>query len=129
MIIRANRVAIEACELAMMIVNTSVKYGLTGRLFTHTKSDRLTTPSCGASIGHALGSCAEAQETGGTSTGGYQAMVIHRTHPYPAYGGPGPVTGASTGRRDAIGNLTLLSGDPEGKGVNGPTIAVRCTCD
>ena len=116
MIIRASRVATKAWELAMMIVNMSVKCGLTGRLFTHTRSDRVITPvpvlplSRWLPIGHArclareLRACAEAQETGGTSTGGSHAMVIHRTHPYPAYGGTGAVTGAGTGRQDAIGN-------------------------
>ena len=49
-------------------------------------------------------SCAEPQKTGATSTGGSHAMVIHRTHPYPAYGGPGPVGGGPRGRRDAFGN-------------------------
>ena len=44
-------------------------------------------------------------------------MVIHRTHPYPAYGGPGAVTGDVAGRQDAIGNLGPLRGDPIRKGV------------
>ena len=46
-----------------------------------------------------LGGCVEAQGARATSSGGYQAMVIHRTHPYPAYGGPGAVTGDVAGRQ------------------------------
>ena len=48
----------------------------------------------------ALGSCSEAQGSRATWSGGCFAMVIHRTHPVPAYGGPRTVTGGSRGRRD-----------------------------
>ena len=51
-----------------------------------------------------LGGCAEAQGARATSSGGYFGVAIHRTGPYPAYGGPGPVTGATPGRQDAFGN-------------------------
>ena len=51
-----------------------------------------------------LGGCAEAQGARATSSGGYFGVVIHRTGPYPAYGGPDPVSGAPRGRRDAFGN-------------------------
>ena len=60
-------------------------------------------PRLAVPIGHALGSCAEPQKTGGTSTGGSHAMVIYRTHPYPAYGGPGAVTGDVAGRQGRHG--------------------------
>ena len=46
----------------------------------------------------ALGGHSEAQGARATSSGRYFGVVIHRTGPYPAYGGPGPVTGATTGR-------------------------------
>ena len=110
----------------MVIVNTSVKYGLTREGCLRIREAIASPPRLAVPIGHALGSCAEAQETGGTSTGGYQAMVIHRTHPYPAYGGPGPVTGASTGRRDAIGNPTPLEEEEGRKGVKDADALTHC---
>ena len=48
----------------------------------------------------ALGSCSEAQGSRATWSSGCFAMLIHRTHPLPAYGGPRAVTGGSRGRRD-----------------------------
>ena len=44
-------------------------------------------------------------------------MVIHRTHPYPAYGGPGAVTGGVPGRQGRRANEYPLEEDMEGKGV------------
>ena len=41
------------------------------------------------------------------------------SYSYPAYGGPGPVTGASTGRQDAIANPTPSREGVGGKGVWG----------
>ena len=55
-----------------------------------------------------LGGCVEAQGARATSSGGYFAMVIHRTHPLPAYGGPRAVTGGSRGRRDGPTDPTTL---------------------
>ena len=55
-----------------------------------------------------LGGSAEAQGARATSSGGYFGVVIHRTGPYPAYGGPGPVTGATPGRQGRRGNPTRV---------------------
>ena len=57
----------------------------------------------------ALGSCSEAQGSRATWSGGCFAMVIHRTHPVPAYGGPRAVTGGSRGRRDGQTEKLILS--------------------
>ena len=52
----------------------------------------------------ALGSCSEAQGARATSSGGYFALVIHRTDPAPGPGGPRPVSGAIPGRQGRFGN-------------------------
>ena len=52
-----------------------------------------------------------------TTASGSQAMVIHRIHTYPAYGGPGPVTGGLGDDSGDIGNPTTLSSSSEGKGL------------
>ena len=52
-----------------------------------------------------------------TTAGGSQAMVIHRIHTYPAYGGPGPVTGGLGDDSGDIGNPTPVCQEQGGKGV------------
>ena len=69
-----------------------------------------------------LGGSAEAQGARATSSGGCFAMVIHRTHPVPAYGAPGTVTGGSRGRRDGPTDPDHTVCDQEGKGVK------LCSC-
>ena len=64
-----------------------------------------------------LGGSAEAQRARATSSGGCFAMVIHRTHPVPAYGGPRAVTGGSRGRRDGPTDPGGLSATSQGKGL------------
>ena len=76
-----------------------------------------------------LGGCVEAQGARATSSGGCFAMVIHRTHPVPAYGGPEAVTGGSTGRRDGPTDPDHLGDDQEGKGVTAVMSATRHTRD
>ena len=51
-------------------------------------------------------------------------MVIHRTHPVPAYGGPGAVTGGSTGRRDGPTDPDQIGYDQVRKGVNPSTCLI-----
>ena len=65
----------------------------------------------------ALGSCSEAQGSRATWSGGCFAMVIHRTHPVPAYGAPRAVTGGSRGRRDGPTDPNRVRHDQAGKGV------------
>ena len=66
-----------------------------------------------------LGGSAEAQCARATSSssGGCFAMVIHRTHPVPAYGAPGTVTGGSRGRRDGPTDPDPHDGGQVRKGV------------
>ena len=64
-----------------------------------------------------LGGCSEAQGARATSSGGYFGVVIHRTGPYPAYGGPGPVTGATPGRQERHENPNRVGYDQVRKGV------------
>ena len=66
----------------------------------------------------ALGSCSEAQGSRATWSGGCFAMVIHRTHPVPAYGGPRTVTGGSRGRRDGPTDPGPLWRTRSGKGLS-----------
>ena len=49
-------------------------------------------------------SSVEAQGARSTSSGGDQSLYVVSTYPYHVYSGPGPVTGASTGRRDGLGD-------------------------
>jgi len=67
----------------------------------------------------ALGSCSEAQGSRATWSGGCFAMVIHRTHPVPAYGGPEAVTGGSRERRDGPTDPLNIGCEECGKGVTG----------
>ena len=59
----------------------------------------------------ALGSSEEGQGARSTSSGGDFLLEIHRMGPYPTYGGPGPVTGASTGRQGRLGNPSPVEQD------------------
>ena len=68
-------------------------------------------------IDGSFGSCSEGQGVRAVSSGGSLAMVIHRTGPYPAYGGPGPVTRATTGRQGRFGISCHLEDDTIRKGV------------
>ena len=63
-------------------------------------------------------SSVEAQGERSTSSGGAQSLYIVSTYPYHVYSGPGPVTGASAGRRDGLGNPHLIGCDVGGKVVN-----------
>ena len=45
-------------------------------------------------------------------------MVIHRTHTYPAYGGPGPVTGGLGDDSGAAADPVHVEREQGGKGVN-----------
>ena len=56
--------------------------------------------------------------TGGTSSRDQSGTYLLRTGPYPVRGGPVPVGGGSRGRREAVGDLGPLEGDPVRKGVN-----------
>ena len=64
--------------------------------------------------------------TGGTSSRDQSGTYLLRTGPYPVRGGPVPVGGGSRGRREAVGDLCLLSETRVGKGLKRmcPTLAV-----
>ena len=53
-------------------------------------------------------SSVEAQGARSTSSGGAQSLYIVSTYPYHVYSGPGPVTGASTGRQDGLTDPTTV---------------------
>ena len=55
-------------------------------------------------------------------------MVIHRTHPYPAYGGPGAVTGDVAGRQGRRADPLRIGYEQGGKGVNPPSRDVGSRC-
>ena len=68
-------------------------------------------------LNHALWSYSEPQGARMTSSGGSESVGIHRTHPCPAYGGPGPVAGGRRGRWDGLGNPIQVYLNGEGKGL------------
>ena len=51
-------------------------------------------------------------------------MGIHRTYPYPAYGGLAPVPGGQGEQRDDIANLDPLREDRGGERVNPSSHAI-----
>ena len=63
-------------------------------------------------------SSVEAQGALSTSSSGAQSLYVVSIYPYHVYSGPGPVTRASTGRRDGLGNPGRMAYDQGGKGVN-----------
>ena len=87
-----------------------------------------------ATPGNGVGTCAAATPGSGvrrqrrplsgarsTSSGGAQSLYIVSIYPYHVYSGPGPVTGASTGRQDGLYQKILLSQKwvaRAGKGLN-----------
>ena len=56
------------------------------------------------------GSCSEVQGARATSSGagGSEGLGIHRTYPYPAYGGLTPVPGGQGEQQDDIANPTVV---------------------
>jgi hypothetical protein len=52
-------------------------------------------------------------------------MGIHRTHPYPAYGGLAPVTGGHGEQRDDIANPERIGYVQGGKRVKDVLIYIR----
>ena len=96
----------------------AVKYGLTGSSFTHTLSDRLTTPSRGAyrACSRELRRAPENGRDVGrwVPRDGYPSY----TYPYPTYGGPGAVTGDVAGRQGRRVDPGPMAWDQGGKGVN-----------
>ena len=52
-----------------------------------------------------------------SSSGGSEGLGIHRTYPYPAYGGLGPVPGGQGEQRDDIANPVTLYGNRVEKGL------------
>ena len=66
----------------------------------------------------ALASYSEAQGARATSSGGYFALVTHRTYPAPGNGGPRPATGAIPGRQGRRRNPDPTVWDQIRKGVN-----------
>ena len=103
-----------------MIVNTPVKYGLTGRSFTHTLSDRVTTPVSGA-----YRACSRELRRGPGNGRDVDRWVP--SDGYPSYtsipglrwsgAGHGGRT-VGTGRQDTIGNPNPMAWDQCRKGVN-----------
>ena len=52
-------------------------------------------------------------------------MGIHRTYPYPAYGGLAPVPGGQGEQRDDIANPIPSTGDRVGKGLKPYTVNIH----
>ena len=80
----------------------------TPRASVRARHHKLAHGAVGTSPTGLSGGRSEAQGARATSSGGYFGVVIHRTGPYPAYGGPGPVTGATTGRQGRQENPGLV---------------------
>ena len=76
----------------------------------------------------ASGGSAEPQGARSASSRGSVSVCIVYIYPYHGYTGPGAVTGASRGRRDALGNECHIGCDMggwRGPGLGGPCLGIR----
>ena len=107
-------------ELHWYILATCCESRLVTRPLAHVASrdSDHATYGCRDVTDGAPRSSVEAQGARSTSSGGAQSLYIVSTYPYHVYSGPGPVTGASTGRRDGLRNPGRMAYDQGEKGVN-----------
>ena len=110
MVCRRVRLACGLHERHYIILALSGKPQLTVSPCAHAASrdSDLAAHGCRDVTDGASGSSAEPQGARATSSRGSQSMVIVRTHPRPAYGVAGPVTGAYTGLWADIANPNPL---------------------